>query len=313
MLHKDGSVTSSSLQSYATELTPTDDKHIAPKKYVDDSIDSEIAAIPAIDVPQTIISYTPAGGNESLDTTNDVFDVTVAALTGNLISKGTKITCRKGGKDKIYTFSEDITIPTLTGSTTTYIALEITNDTSILTNADVTVHLLTNEMVWKDLASASSYSGDIFYYDGINSYIDTYANINAGTATAKRAIMLGELTTDASEVTDKIAYAFNRRFRITNITLPATEGVHTIGNHNLGCTLPLNRFLFIKGKCLSDDAGYVAGDDNVYIGGFAWWFTRKLVKIVVRSTYLPVYDPSSGDLTVIDVTKWEARIAGGNF
>ncbi|MFY9590701.1 MAG: hypothetical protein WAP54_01795, partial [Bacteroidales bacterium] len=117
-------------------------------EYIEAEVDALIEASTP-DVPQTIISHTNASGVESIETTDDIWKLNAGALTGSKISSGTKITCRKGGVDKVYTFSEDIDLGTLSANTTSYVVLEVNSGSeskSELANADVTVHLLSNPM-----------------------------------------------------------------------------------------------------------------------------------------------------------------------
>jgi hypothetical protein len=121
--------------------------------YTEAEVDALLANIIApVDAPQTIISYTDDSGVESIDTTDSIWVLNTGALTGNKIAQGIKITCRKSGVDKVYTFSEDIDLGTLSANTTYYVVLEINSGSeskSVLASADVIVHLLSNPMCWK--------------------------------------------------------------------------------------------------------------------------------------------------------------------
>lgn len=131
------------MDQHETNYNHSDIEHLN-RSILDEIIENSVS----VDVPQCIISH-----DSSKITTNAVFDISSANLTDNKIDAGTKITARKDGEDKIYTFSEDINLGVLDANSTIYVALEIINDTPILTNSDVNIHLLSEGMHWKTLSS----------------------------------------------------------------------------------------------------------------------------------------------------------------
>jgi len=133
-----------------------------------------------IDVPQCVQRW-----NGSIGTSDSMFDISAANLTGNKIDAETQFTCRKDGKDKIYTLSEDIDLGTLVASTTYYVALEITNDTPVLTNADVTIHLLSEAMYWKQLTEKPQISKNDMTSDSDSGYITSASTVNGGNSAYK--------------------------------------------------------------------------------------------------------------------------------
>lgn len=121
--------------------------------YTETEVDALLANKTVVDVPQTIQSYINGSGVESIETTDSIWELNSGNLTGNKISSGTKITCRKGGVDKVYTFSEDIDLGTLTASRTSHIVLKVksaSEDNLTLAQADVEIIELPQGMWWKE-------------------------------------------------------------------------------------------------------------------------------------------------------------------
>lgn len=277
-------------------------ENLASKKDIEVSINA-ISNDPFIMKPQCVNSL------NSDTTTQSIFTVSAGSLTNATIKSGTEFNIVRDGYAHEYKLVEDINIGTLTASTANYIALQVNEDAltkSELTNNDVTVNILTDGMLWKEVPSGLS-AVNRLYFNGRNVYIDTPSGYT--TADPVSAIALGELITDGSGVTSEVTYAFNRYFLSTGQTLSGAAGQSFTFVHNLGIKPHVDRVNHYL-ECVIAQGGYIVGDktkpdtwssgDSTPVGKYGITTKQAQVKLGNSAPISMMNVTNGGTLSVIN-------------